>query len=137
MSSTKENSDLLILGPYLSPAQLQTLHFNLHGQEGVFFAGKIAEYAKRITEMPGPYGQENKGENAICYLHYFRGGCDWFITEKDESPQGQQAFGLAHITETEMGYISIPELVRNGVELDLYFTPCSLAEARRRISRGH
>jgi hypothetical protein len=31
----------------------------------------------------------------------------------------------------ELGYISIAELVANNVELDLYFTPRTLAEVKR------
>lgn len=43
------------------------------------------------------YEQDGKGEEAIVTLHYFRGGMDWFITEKDMEPEQHQAFGLADL----------------------------------------
>ena len=62
---------------------------------------------------------------ALAHLHYFIGGCDWWIVEKDSDPDhaGQvQAFGIADLgMGAELGYISIPELLENGAETDLYF----------------
>jgi len=53
--------------------------------------------------------------------------------EKDADPDnaGQvQAFGIADlgIGFRELGYISIPELLENGAELDLYFQPKTIGE---------
>ena len=52
--------------------------------------------------------------------------------EKDADPDhaGQvQAFGVADLgMGPEAGYISIPELLENGAELDLYFTPKRIGE---------
>ena len=36
----------------------------------------------------------SSGGNAIAYLHYFVGGCDWWITEKDMEVEQLQAFGV-------------------------------------------
>jgi hypothetical protein len=56
--------------------------------------------------------------------------------EKDADPDhvGQmQAFGIADLgMGAELGYISIPELLENGAELDLYFK--TLASHRRYYS---
>ena len=63
----------------------------------------------------------------------FTGGCDWYIVEKDagaadDEPEDfqSQAYGLAIIHEAEMGYISIPEILSVGAELDLHWTPRSI-----------
>src|SRR3989442_851268 len=80
------------------------------------------------------HDKHSKGDAAIVYLHYFNGSMDWYITEKDMEAGGQhQAFGLADFGDGgELGYISIVELIRNHVELDLYWTPCTLAHIRAR-----
>jgi hypothetical protein len=115
---------------FISPSQLSVMGTNCRGEDGEWFKAKLVELAETITTMPKTYEQDDKGDDAIAYLHYFRGVADWYITEKDMDGGVFQAFGLAHIHETELGYISIAELVKHGVELDLYFTPKTLAEIK-------
>lgn len=109
----------------------------LRGEEAQFFVDKFCEIGTRIYNMPKTYDQEGCGDGAVAYLHYFKGGCDWYITEKDAAADGQhQAFGWADLGHGgELGYISIVELIANGVELDLYFSPATLGEifARKKI----
>lgn len=121
------------ISKFLPRDQLYVLRDNLRGEEGEFFIEKIAEVSDTIRTMPVTYQQDGKGEEAVAYLHYFRGGCDWWITEKDLEDDTPQAFGLASLNgmEPELGYISIDELVSLGVELDLYWTPITLAEIRQ------
>ena len=80
--------------------------------------------------MPKTYATDGQGDQAIAHLHYFTGGCDWYITETDCENAQHQAFGLACIHEDELGYISIVELLRCRAELDLYFKPTTLAAIR-------
>ena len=101
-----------------------------------FFFNKTCELADLIKNMPVTYGQDGKGDQAIAYLHYFRGNQDWYITERDmgseEDKTQSQAFGLADLGYGgELGYISIVELVESGIEMDMYFSPKTLAEVRR------
>lgn len=121
--------------PFLSVAQLETIGDFCRGEEGQHFKDKIVELCQLITAMPTTYAQAKLGRDAVCYLHYFSGGNDWYITEKDagsptDTPEDfqSQAFGVAFLLGgyPEMGYISIPELVAAGVELDLYWTPKTL-----------
>ena len=89
-----------------------------------------------VTRMPKTYETDGAGDNAMAYLHYFSSNCDWFITEKDEDSDGEgqiQAFGLADLGYGgELGYISIAELIALNVELDLHFTPSTLAQIKAR-----
>lgn len=71
----------------------------------------------------------------ILHLHYFTGGCDWFIAEVD--PTAGLAFGWAELTPGmgEWGYIPLPELeeVNRGliiVERDLHWTPTAASAVR-------
>lgn len=130
------------LALFTSMQQMSTITDLCFGEEGQFFLDKMKEYGERIESMPKTYEQDGKGDEAIAYLHYFIGGCDWYITEKDkgspddEKPgQQSQAFGMVRLhpgNEWELGYISIEEVTSYGAELDLHFTPCTLAELKQK-----
>jgi len=130
---------LKFLNNFISESQLSAMKSGMNGEEGQFFMDKAVEMQKQIESMPETYGQDGLGDKAIAYLHYFRGGMDWYVTEKDagsedDSIKGiqEQAFGLADLGYGgEMGYISIEDLTNNGrnsAELDLYFTPKTIGE---------
>jgi len=129
------------LRKFVSPRQIDALYGVLRGEEGEFFQTKIFEIAELVTNMPKTYEQEELGDEAAVYLHYFKGGMDWYITERDvetpDEPGQHQAFGLADLGYGgELGYISIVELIRNGVELDLYWKPCTLAAVRAKREKA-
>jgi hypothetical protein len=117
---------------FISESQLGVICLGLRGEEASFFLEKSVEYGARINTMPKTYEQDGKGQDAIAYLHYFKNGCDWYITEKDMEPEQYQAFGMARLNgwEPELGYISIIELMEAEVELDLHFTPTKLSEIK-------
>ena len=126
-----ETSDLR---QFMPQSELACLRESCHGEEKQFFIVRMVELAALIYSMPKTYEQDGKGDQAIAYLHYFKGGGDWYITEKDADQDGEgqiQAFGLADLGYgPELGYISIQELIENNVELDLHFTPCTLAKIK-------
>lgn len=131
------------LKPFIGLSQMQCLVDLGRGEEKQFFFDKLCEYAERVTNMPKTYEQDGKGKQAIVSLHYFTGGCDWWITEKDKSwndiehPGQHQAFGLADLGYgAEFGYISIVELLANGAELDLHFRPCTIAELQSKREKA-
>lgn len=96
------------------------------GEEGDHFIEIIDRIHATWQAMPKTYESTAKGRAALAHLHYFTGGCDWWIVEKDSDPDHAgpvQAFGIADLgMGAELGYISIPELLENGAELDLYYT---------------
>lgn len=103
----------------------------LDGEEREFFLNKMMELQETIQSMPVTYQQDGLGDNAIAHLHYFSGGQNWYITEKDREGDGTiQAFGMVDLGfGSEMGYISIAELVQiNMIELDLHWQKKTLAE---------
>ncbi|MDD5350035.1 MAG: DUF2958 domain-containing protein [Chthoniobacteraceae bacterium] len=121
------------LRPFIGVDQLACLRTLCRGEEGEYFRTKIGELAALVSSMPKTYEQEGLGDRAIIHLHYFVGGCNWYITEKDkgdnDGPGQRQAFGLADLGYGgELGYISISELLLAGVELDLYWKPITLAQ---------
>ena len=98
-------------------------------------ADVILRLAERIDKMPRTNETCGQGENTIVYLHYFAGTVDAWITEKDVQLPGEsgdqiQAFGKITLfgDNPEWGYISIAELIENGVELDLYWEPVKVNE---------
>ncbi len=109
----------------------------LKGEEANFFTQMLTDLKARIEAMPESYQTDGQGDDAIVYLHYFRGSVDAWITEKDKGDgtddlSQHQAFGLISLgggrREAELGYISIQELIENGVELDMYWEPKPLKE---------
>ncbi|HLE86813.1 MAG TPA: hypothetical protein VI727_04050 [Candidatus Brocadiaceae bacterium] len=121
------------LREFMPANQLRMITDSMRGDEKQFLFDKVVELACIIETMPKTYEQDGKGDQAIAYLHYFRGNQDWYITEKDvgtpEEPGQYQAFGQADLGYGgELGYISIVELVAAGIELDLYFEPKTLRE---------
>ena len=111
--------------------QLTIIRDLFDGEEGSYFIDKMVALDELINKMPETYGQDGKGDDAIAYLHYFRGGMDFYITEKDmENPQ-IQAFGLVNMGRgASLGYVSIVEILENNIEIDLYFEPTKIGELK-------
>ena len=121
-----------LLRKFISESQIQTMAAGAQGEEREYFIDAMLELRDTFNTMPKTYEQDGKGNEAVVYLHYFRGGMDWYITEKDMGDEQIQAFGLADLGMgfPELGYISIEELVENGIELDLHWTQKTLAEVK-------
>jgi hypothetical protein len=122
---------LKYLKGFIGMRQLNAIATAMRGEERQFFFDKVVALEKHIKAMPKTYDQDGMGDKAIAYLHYFKGGMDWHITERDMDDEQLQAFGLANLGYGgEMGYISIVELIKNNVELDLYWTPKTIGAIR-------
>jgi hypothetical protein len=128
---------------FIGASQTAVVKKSLRGEEGQWFMEKMEELAGIVAIMPGTY--QNKDGNV--WLHYFSGNYDAYILEKDsgsedDSPEDfqSQTYGwarFAHMPEcAETGYISLPEILANGAELDFHFEPCQLSEATARFNRS-
>lgn len=124
---------------FLSARQWAAMSALCKGEEGEFFAQKFIDLAQQIDTMPKTYQQSGEGDQAIVHLHYFLGGSDWYITEKDVEGGVEQAYGYACLNGledmAESGFISIAEITQYGAELDLHWTPRSLAEVKALLAR--
>jgi hypothetical protein len=121
------------LNGFIGKSQLAVLGTVMRGEEKQHFFDKVVELANIVENMPKTYDQDGMGNKAVAHLHYFTGGCDWYITEKDSTPNEpqHQAFGWADLGfGGELGYISIVELLANGAELDFYFKPLTIGEIK-------
>lgn len=130
---TKEEATraLQVLRGFIGKSQLNAIGNACRGEEKQFFFDMLVELAERVSTMPKTYEQDDKGDEAIAYLHYFAGGqANWWIMENTPEMFQCQAFGLADLFNDggELGYISIGEILSVGGELDLYFTPCTLGD---------
>jgi hypothetical protein len=129
-----------ILEAWLPRGEAAVIRQALRGEERDFFRDMLAALQYRIEQMPQTGDTDGQGDAAVANLHYFRGSCDAWITELDRGAEGDapedyqaQAFGLMDLGYgPELGYVSIRELIANGMELDLYWTPKPLAECRKR-----
>ena len=115
---------------FIGRSQYRTISKAMRGEEKEFFIDKARVLAGIIDGMAKTYDQDGKGLEATAFLHYFQGSSDWYITEKDTQGGTTQAFGYAKMSQGgEMGYISIDELTKNDIELDLHFDPQTLSAA--------
>lgn len=122
---------------FIGKSQLEFVRSAMKGEEGEWFMDKMIEIAKIIEDMPKTKETDGQGDNAVVHLHYFKGGCDWHITEKDMEKEQHQAFGLANIGYGgELGYISIVEVIQHGVELDFHWKPKALGDVRGKQGEG-
>jgi hypothetical protein len=137
--ATKEDATNAIkfLRDFIGRSQINAIATAMRGEEKQFFFDKAVELEKLIKSMPKSYETDGQGDKAVAYLHYFKGSGNWYITEKDAGDDedakngisGQvQTFGMADLGHGgELGYISIKELIEANVEIDLYWTPKTLA----------
>ncbi len=123
--------------PFVPHAQLEVMTLGLSGEERGFFREKMREIERTIATMPVTYAQDGKGDSAVVYLHYFAGGADWWITEKDMDGGVAQAFGLVDLGGgPELGYVSIEELTSlRTANLDLHWKPKTIAEVKSLIDQ--
>ncbi len=132
------NESIKILKNFISQRQLRVMLELSKGEEGEFFIEKIKEMASLIEKMPktGDNDEVESLDQLVAYLHYFCGGFDWYVTEKDidTDNEGQiQAFGHANLGDpqnAEFGYLCLPELFSVDAELDLHFKPTTIAELK-------
>lgn len=134
-----------ILRKFMPAVQIQTLQHLLRGEEGEYFVNLVLSTVKTIEAMPRTYQTDGQADDAVVHLHYFMGSIDAWITEKDmgeQLPNGShddtqlQAYGRVSldgtgIEDAEAGYVSIAELIENGVELDLHWSPKTFKELLR------
>jgi len=142
MSTTRKAYHALdtTLSKFMPRAQRMVLTSQLAGEEGEGIAEIVNAVAKVIAEMPETYQTEGQGLNALAHLHYFIAGVEAWIVEKDRGDPNNgdtsqtQAYGMVTMTgnveDGQVGYVSIEELVEAGAELDLYWTPKTLAQVR-------
>ena len=80
----------------------------------------------QLNQIPGLYQTENLSEkDKMIYLHFFIGGCDWYVAEYDADED--LFFGFTILNEdydcAEWGYVSFQELKQLrikpfGIEID-------------------
>ena len=125
-----------ILPQFIGAMQLAAMQEGFAGEEHQFFTDKVLELGRVFDTMPKTYEQDGLGDQAVAHLHYFMGGMDWFITERDMEDEQLQAFGLCDLGMgfPEIGYVSIQEIIAVGAELDLHWTPRTLAAIKKERS---
>ena len=125
---------------FIGRSQWAAIQQILKGEEGEYFKSLLVALKQTIQDMPTTYQTEEQGDAAIATLHYFQAGSDWWIIELDSNEDQSQAFGFVCLNgdtlNAEYGYISIPELLSHGIELDLYFPPTSMGEIREGLENN-
>ena len=90
---------------------------------------------KRLAKIPMLYATEDMPlQEKLIYLHFFIGGCDWYVAEFD----GKDIFfGYVVGDFPELGTFSLSELqscrgkLGCPIERDRYFEPCRLSAIQK------
>jgi hypothetical protein len=90
----------------------------------------LREMLKIISSMPALNETDGQGDSAVAQLHYFTPNADFYFTELDRESVELPGFGLAIISDADLGYMNLQEVLANGAELDLHWTPQTIAEIR-------
>lgn len=69
------------LKDWMAPQQFAIFTRLKRGEEGAFFSEVEQKFQSILSTMPKTYDQDGKEDEAIAYLHYFGGACDYYITE--------------------------------------------------------
>ena len=137
-----------MLGNFIGRNQAAVLGDLLRGEERLAIAEQILSVWETIKTMPVSYEMDGKEQKDVTVqLHYFLGGMDVWVTEKDfgearewtpVTPQ-LQAFGLIDLNgEPEMGYVSLQEVTEAGMELDLHWVKTDLESIYKKArNRGY
>lgn len=92
---------------------------------------KLDAIYDRYVACPRTYETDGNKGKTVAQFRYFLGDSEFYITELDVSgPPHIQAYGYGSLNDQypEMGYICIPELLKNGFEMDYHFVPKTLTE---------
>lgn len=86
----------------------------------------------QLRQLPRPYTTEDvHWKDKTIYMHFFLGGCDWYMAEYDEPRRAFFGYAILNddLANAEWGYVSLDELrevrTKQGFEVDrdLYWTP--------------
>jgi hypothetical protein len=120
---------------FIGHSQRMAISEGIQSEEAQYFIDKVCGIFDAIQAMPKTYDQDGLGDNAVVHLHYFIGGCDWYITEKDMEDDQWQAFGYADLGYGgELGYISLIEITRARAEIDFHWAPVTLAAVKAKVA---
>ena len=77
---------LATLRTLTAPAQCAVILAAARGEEAEHFLAIIDRIHAAWQAMPKTYETDAQGRAALAQLHYFTGGCEWWIVEKDADP---------------------------------------------------
>ena len=105
---------------------------NLRQGQDNLYLHVLARLADRWDQTPTTAQMHGATRSAIVRWHFTYGAADYWIIAKDSDSSQSHAYGLASISYVhaapEPGYISLPDILTNGAQLDIYFEPLTVAE---------
>ena len=82
------------LNQFIGKSQIAVLEEAIKGEEGLHFSQMLLTLYDNILSIPKPYETEDQGDAVTVRLHYFKGGSDWYIIERDIDGDQIQCFGF-------------------------------------------
>ena len=121
-----------LLNAFTAGYQRAELLANLRQGPDNLYVHVLARLADRWDQTPTTAQMHGATRSAIARWHFTKGASDYWIIAKDTGASQSHAYGLASISYVhaapEPGHISIPDILADGAQLDLYFEPVTVAE---------
>ncbi len=94
---------------------------------------------QELEKLPPLYSQEDvPSSDQLIHMHFFLGGCDWYVAEYDRNSRDFFGFAILNndLQNAEWGYTNFDELRSvkvHGIEVDrdLHWTPRKVSEVDR------
>jgi hypothetical protein len=129
-----------VMEAWVGRSQAAAIRCAMRGEEGGWFRAKIAEIQAVLDAAPVTYETEGLGDARRVVVHYFGPSVDVWLVELDrgaalDAPEDyqSQAYGYTALyglgwEGAEAGWVCLPEILAAGLELDLHWTPKTVAE---------
>lgn len=132
-------AELAKLNGVLGDAQWQSMKEMLAvgGDQAEFVANKVFEIGDTLRKLP--LGDESGAirDDALCYLRYQKGSLNFYVTERQIHKELGELVMVMRVVDGgrnfDFFYAKI-EAINNfceGIELDLYWRPITIAEAKK------
>lgn len=119
---------------FVPARQMKFIQELMLGEEAQFFRDALVKLEDAWNALP--WVGADGGDKAIAGIHLFAPAADWWIVERP-TVGTDPAFGIADLGFREIGYFSLPEILRlPGVEVDLHWQPKTVAEIMAEAKAG-
>lgn len=119
----------MTIGHFIPLTQARVIKELLGGEEGQHFRERLSTMNGYVQTLPKLHERQDE---QLAALHFFSGGCDWYVTAAEFYEGDLDVYGWANLGDpdcAEYGYLSLSELRRHPqVEIDLYFTPTPMSQ---------
>lgn len=122
--------------PFVPNFQWRALITLCKGDRADHYHNVFVKLSEQILSIPAVDSQTGKGDETTVYLHYTKNITDLYIIERDIEDGDCEPFGYGYavvnddVSDIDIEFISIPDFIKRGFQLDLSFKPSTWGEVK-------